>query len=150
MKTVLGLPLAKVFLEIERIILFWHETLVSYTSYLIKLCAWLATNRSVVCTLKQVGFKINCSNLLISQKSLNFLFSGIILKSRIIIVFSYVVQKIYALFKWNRKSFLLKNGGLYNSIENICTLLKIISKVRISKIPGSYLLLMILSIFSGL
>ena len=43
------------------------------------------------------------------------------------------------MFKWNKKSFSLKDGGLYNPIERISILFKIISKVRISKFPGSCL-----------
>ena len=45
---VFGLPLAKVFLKTERIILWWSEIPVSYTSDFIKLCLWLVKIRSVV------------------------------------------------------------------------------------------------------
>ena len=43
--------------------------------------------------LKQEGFKIICTNLFISEKSLNFLLTGTILKSPISVIFSYVMQK---------------------------------------------------------
>ena len=126
------------------ITLRWCEIPVSYTYDLIKLCLQLVNKRSIVegnRPLIQVGFKIKCSNLFISEKSLIFFFSGIILKSSISVMFLYLVEKkLLSIVQMKQKIFAIKDGGMYNPIKIIFTLSKIISNVRNSKFSLEFLM----------
>lgn len=92
------LAFSKSFFKMENIIFWWSKTHVWYASNFLRLCLWLVNIRSIaeaIEHLKQVGFQINSSNLFISQKSFNALFSGIILKSLMKLYFRRCYQKIH-------------------------------------------------------